>query len=82
MLTITNDNESLLNGDVETDEMCIGNRKYYRGKRQRKNGPIWIQTCVEIDINNVTKKRKVKTIKAKITKDRKMETMESKMFFR
>ena len=55
--------------------MAIGNRKNNCGKRQRKNGPIWVQTCVKVDINYENQKRKVINIKAMVTENRKKDTI-------
>ena len=78
ILTIANDNEPKLKGNVEIDETMISNRKNYKGKRQRTEGPIWIQTCASVTIYD-DQSRKINLTKAMITHDRTKETMEENL---
>ena len=64
-------------GIVEADETATGQRKYQRGKRQRKGGVLWWSTAVQTrQVESATGvKRKAEKMMARFAPDRTKETL-------
>ena len=76
-LRVENENETKLGeaGElVEADETAFGQRKYHRGKRQRKQDVVWFQTAVKV--KEVAGKRQAQKLRASYIPDKTKDTME------
>ena len=81
-LRVENGNETKLceAGElVEADETTFGQRKYHRGKRQRKQGVVWFQTAVEVK-EVAGKRHHISLTRASYIPDKTKDTMEDTLY--
>ena len=63
---------------MEADETSTGQRKYQRGKRQRKAGAVWWSTVAQTKVSE-TGKRTAEKVKARLAPQRHKETLEKNL---